>query len=160
MATSRQSRRRRYFATYTLAVSLLLGVTSPTWAAPGFVASTTVTEGSVYAEIQVRFRCQVQYVSHSPSSRSDLLRIRLEPTTICVGASPSLAETSEQHRPLDADAARLVSVDYDGDAPGNAYLTLHFEEEVRYSVMSSATSDLLSISELGRKWLLAASSGE
>ena len=87
----------------------------------------------------------MQYVGHDPLSKGDLLRIRMEPTSLCVGAPPSLAENSEQHRPLDAEAAQLVSIDYDGNAPGNAYLTFQFEDEVRYSVVSSATSDLLSV---------------
>ena len=129
----------------TIALTLLLAPSISALAAPGFVASTSVQEGTIYTEIRIRFRCQVQYVGHDPSAKGDLLRIRLEPTTICVGASPSLAESSEQHRPLDADAARLVSIDYDGNAPGNAYLTLHFEDEVRYSVVGNATSEVLTV---------------
>lgn len=125
-------------------LSLLVG-TPVASAAPGFVASTSIQDGSVYTEIHVRFRCQVQYVGHEPPARSDLLRIRLDPTTICVGASPSLASSSEQLRPLNADAAHLVSLEYDGDTPGEARLTLQFDEQVRYSVETGGTGDSVSI---------------
>jgi tetratricopeptide (TPR) repeat protein len=120
-------------ATATLALSLLLFATRAL-AGPGFIAESQVQRGSVYAELAVRFRCDVQYLGHDPSAAGDVLRIRLESTPVCTGAAPSIADVKEQHRPLSADEARIESIEYDGESPGNRTLRINFSEPVRFDV--------------------------
>ncbi|MDH3905461.1 MAG: hypothetical protein OEV16_07425 [Gammaproteobacteria bacterium] len=77
-----------------ITLSLLL-FTAEALAGPGFIAETHITRGSVYAEVGIRFRCGVQYLGHDPSAASDVVRIRLETTSVCTGAAPSIADTKE-----------------------------------------------------------------
>ena len=67
-----------------ITLSLLL-FTAEALAGPGFIAETHITRGSVYAEVGIRFRCGVQYLGHDPSAASDVVRIRLETTSVCTG---------------------------------------------------------------------------
>ena len=52
--------------------------------------------------------------------------MRLESTTVCTGAAPSIADVKEQIRPLSADAASIESIEYDGETPGNRTLRINF----------------------------------
>lgn len=131
-------------ATATAALSFLL-FAAEALAGPGFIAETHVKSGSVYAEIDVRFRCGVQYLGHDPSGASDVLRIRLEATTVCTGAAPSIAYVKEQLRPLSADEARIESIEYDGESPGSQLLRVNFTESVRFDVRAGADNNALSI---------------
>jgi len=126
-----------------LAVALL--VAAPSHAAPGFIAASQVNKGSVYTEIKLQFRCNVQYVDHDPSGASDVLRIRLETTTVCAGAPPTIALSREQHRPVAADDAFLDSIEYDGQTPGSEFLRLNFVEDVRFDVVQDNRSNWLTI---------------
>ena len=90
-----------------LLATLLLLASPMSSAGPGFIASSQVRDGNLYEEITVRFRCGVQYLGHDPSARGDMVRIRLETTSVCTGAAPTAADVKEQHRPLAADVARL-----------------------------------------------------
>ena len=112
----------------------MLLFTTGALAGPGFIAESQVQRGSVYAELAVRFRCDVQYLGHDPSAAGDVLRIRLESTPVCTGAAPSIADVKEQHRPLSADEARIESIEYDGESPGNRILRINFSERVRFDV--------------------------
>ncbi len=128
-------------ATRTAAAIVTLSfflLTAKAVAGPGFIAETQVTRGSVYAEVGIRFRCDVQYLGHDPSAASDVLRIRLEATSVCTGAAPSIAYIKEQHRPLSADEASIESIEYDGESPGNQLLRLNFTESVRFDVRAGA----------------------
>ena len=128
----------------TLALAFLL-CTAEVLAGPGFIAETHVQRGSVYAEIAIRFRCGVQYLGHDPSSASDVVRIRLEATTVCTGAAPSIANVKEQHRPLSADEASVESIEYDGESPGNQLLRINFTDEVRFDVRAGPEPDALRV---------------
>ena len=103
-------------------------------AATGFIASANVVRGDVYAELTIQFNCDVQYLSHEPSSRGDALRVQLEPTSICRGVSPTAANTREMQRPLSADDAHVQHIEYDGESPGVKYLRVSFSEDVRFFV--------------------------
>ena len=116
------------------AALLLLVVGNASHAGPGFVASTQVRKGEIYSEISVQLRCNVQYAGHEPSGQSDILRIRLEMTTVCAGAPPSVALGREQHRPVAADTVLLDSIEYDGQSPGSEILRFNFVEAVRFDV--------------------------
>jgi tetratricopeptide (TPR) repeat protein len=120
-----------------VALSFLL-FTAEALAGPGFIAESRVERGSVYAELAVRFRCDVQYLGHDPSAAGDVLRIRLESTPVCSGAAPSIADIKEQHRPLSADSASIESIEYDGESPGNRILRVNFSERVRFDVRTGA----------------------
>lgn len=117
-----------------VAAAAALHVAAPLPAAPGFITASHVRRGSAIAEVTFRFRCDVQYIGHDPDGRGDQLRIRLESTGICHGASPSVARSREQHRPAAADEAKLVAVEYDGESPGSQQLRLSFSEELRFFV--------------------------
>jgi tetratricopeptide (TPR) repeat protein len=117
-----------------LMAALLLVVPLTATAGPGFIASSQVRDGNLYEEITVRFHCGIHYLGHDPSARGDMLRIRLETTSVCTGAAPTAADVKEQHRPLAADVARLESIEYDGEVPGDRFLRLNFTETVRFDV--------------------------
>ena len=113
---------------------LLLLAASQAPAAPGFIASSTVDDGAVYSELNLQLRCNVHYVGHGPAARGDMLRIRIEPTTVCAGAPPTVALSKQLHRPLAAQKAWIDNVEYDGQSPGNEYLHITFTDEVRFDL--------------------------
>jgi tetratricopeptide (TPR) repeat protein len=117
--------------------------TAQALAGPGFIAETRIERGSVYAEVAIRFRCDVQYLGHDPAAAGDVLRIRLESTTVCTGAAPSIADVKEQLRPVSADAASIGSIEYDGESPGNRTLRINFTEQVRFDVRPSEDRNTL-----------------
>lgn len=118
------------------------------FAGPGFIDSARVSSiGSgdeVRAELNVRFNCKAQYLRHEPQGGGDRLRIYLDPTGICNGVSPVVAETRSRLRPLNSDSARLLDLEYDGGSTGEPVLTLSFSEPVDFDVdMSSVAFDLV-----------------
>jgi tetratricopeptide (TPR) repeat protein len=129
--------------------AVILGIASLATAAPRFISSGQVHKGAVYAEVTLDFRCKVHYVDHDPAAKSDVLRIRIEPTTICAGAAPTVALVREQMRPPGADDAWLDIVEYSGESPGNEYLILTFTEEVRFDVQPVDASGSISIRVFG-----------
>ncbi len=131
-------------ATATVALSFLL-IAAVAVAGPGFIAESQVERGSVYAELAVRFRCDVQYLGHDPSAAGDVLRIRLESTPVCIGAPPSIADVKEQHRPLSADDAGIESIEYDGESPGNRILRINFAERVRFDVVAGSERNAIHV---------------
>ncbi len=88
----------------------------------------------------MRFNCKTEYLRHEPRERGDRLRIYLEPTSICNGVSPTVAESRSRLRPFNADKAHLVELEYDGESSGEKILTLIFSEPVDFDV------DMLSLS--------------
>jgi tetratricopeptide (TPR) repeat protein len=129
-----------------LATMVLLLLASPGgYAASGFIASTEVSRGDVYAEIRIRFSCDVVYAGHDPSGKTDAIRIHLEATSICRGVPPSMADTQEMFRPQAADDADLVHVEYDGRAPGTKFLHLSFADEVNVFVSGGHNNDVITV---------------
>jgi len=112
-------------------------------AATGFIASSNVQTGDVYTEISIRLGCDVTYLGHVPRSKGDVLTIDLETTTICHGVPPSLADSREIHRPLAADEAGLLQVEYDGERPGQKQLRLSFADEVSFLVAPGNMSETI-----------------
>ncbi len=125
-------RRRARTVHWSLAVLLALLGAHAASAAPGFIAGSFVDSDGLTARVSLQFRCGVEYVRHEPVSSGDSLRIRIESTGICSGASPNIAFNREQHRPIGADDAKLVSVEYDGDSPGGHIVRFDFSEEVHF----------------------------
>ena len=118
----------------TLVGIVLLLSCVPAGAGPRFVASTRVSADDAGADIRVRFNCKVGYLEHAPESQGDRLRIQLDPTGICNGTSPLAAQSRMRLRPANADAARLVDIEYDGDGPAGPVLVLNFSEPVTFAI--------------------------
>jgi tetratricopeptide (TPR) repeat protein len=114
-------------------------------AAVGFISSSQVRSGAVFSEVSLQFRCNIHYVDHDPPGRSDVLRIRIEPTAVCTGAPPTVALTKQLHRPMSAQDAWLDSIEYDGDSPGNEYLHVTFTDDVRFDVQGGNGDNTLVI---------------
>ena len=114
-------------------------------AAPGFISGSKISRGSVIAEMTVQFACDVQYLGHNPAGRGDQLRVQMESTTICKGTPPSIAQGREQYRPLDADDAHVVSIEYDGDSSAGQLLRVNFSEEVRFDVRHGPGRDTITV---------------
>jgi hypothetical protein len=127
-----------------LAGVVLIGMASTAFAGPGFIESSRVsvaapgTESS--ANIEVRFNCKAEYLRHEPQSAGDRLRIYLDPTGICNGVAPVVAESRSRLRPFNAESAHLVDLEYDGDSAGEPVLTLSFSETVEFDVDMSSVS--------------------
>ena len=115
-------------------IVLLVLLSANSEAAAGFIHSGVVQRGDVYAEISLKLSCNVHYIGHSPNTRSDVLRIQVEATTVCAGVAPSIAETQQIFRPQGADDAWLSSIEYDGESVGDQQLRLNFRQDVRFDV--------------------------
>lgn len=124
---------------------ILLCVGTGAVSAPRFITGSRVEQDKAYVVVTLQFACGVEYVDHLPANEGDQLRIQLQATSICRGASPSVARSRELHRPLDADEARLLEIDYDGDSGTGQILTLVFRETVRFDVLHDAASDKLTV---------------
>lgn len=123
-------------------VALMLLFPAPNaFSAHGFITEAKVTRSAFVADITVSFACGVEYRDHMPASRGDRLRIQVEPTAVCQGASPLIANSRMQHRPLAADTAKLIQIDYDGDTASGPTLTLVFSEDVGFDVEHGGISN-------------------
>jgi tetratricopeptide (TPR) repeat protein len=114
-------------------------------AAPGFIAGSFVDGDEKSARMSVQFRCGVEYLGHEPEDHGDSLRIRLDSTQVCTGAAPSIAFNREQHRPIGADAARLVSIEYHGDSPAGKMLRFDFSQDVRFDRVESLNDNTITV---------------
>jgi tetratricopeptide (TPR) repeat protein len=131
-----------------LAAAILFGTASVASAGPGFIESSRVSGAAsgteATANIEVRFNCKAEYLRHEPHSGGDRLRIYLDPTGICNGVAPTVAESRSRLRPFNADSAHLIDLEYDGDSAGEPVLTLSFSETVDFEVdMSSIAFGLV-----------------
>jgi tetratricopeptide (TPR) repeat protein len=123
----------------TCVALLLVGVTAE--ADPRFVASARVSADDASATISIQFNCKVGYLRHAPDAQGDRLRIELDSTTICNGISPQAAQSRARLRPANADAARLVDIEYYGDTPEGPTLVLNFSQPVTFVVADASTVD-------------------
>lgn len=121
-------------------IGSLLILTATTATAAGFIQTSRISGDESAASVAIRFNCKATYLGHEPQGTGDRLRIYLDPTTICNGVSPQVAETASRFRPANADTAHLVDVEYDGDSAADPLLTLTFSRPVNYTVTMSAVS--------------------
>jgi len=128
-----------------LIATLLICTVPTTVAASRFIAGTDVSRDAHIAKVTIRFNCLISYVSHQPAARGDRLRVRINPTSICSGVTPSVADAREQYRPVAADLAKLADLEYDGEYASDRFVTLNFNEVVGFDVDDSGTSDTLTI---------------
>ncbi|MDH3482127.1 MAG: SPOR domain-containing protein [Gammaproteobacteria bacterium] len=132
-----------------IAGAILIGLISTAFAGPGFIESSRVSVDSTAdassATIEVRFNCKAEYLRHEPQGSSDRLRVYLDPTGICNGVSPVVAESRSRLRPLNSDSANLVDLEYDGDSPAGPMLTFNFSRPVTFDVDMSGASFSLDV---------------
>ncbi len=125
---------------HCLTVALLMATSTAAYAASGFIASSRISGDSESSDIKIRFNCQVEYLQHEPMGSGDQLRIYLDPTAICNGVSPTVAESRGRYRPANSDTARLLDFEYDGSSAAGPILTFNFNEVVSYSIDSPSLS--------------------
>lgn len=125
---------------YWLTALLLVAVAPSASAGPGFIESSRVSGAASGADIEIAFNCKAQYLRHEPQGNSERLRIYLDPTTICNGISPLVANSRALMRPINSDMAHLSDLEYDGDSAAGSVLTLSFSEPVNYTVDMSGIS--------------------
>jgi len=134
----------RRLRAYLLIACLGVLASAPAIAGPGFIASTRVSidenGADSIAEIEIRFNCKTHYLRHDPVAGGDRLRIYLEPTSICNGVSPVVAESRSRLRPFNSDSANLVELEYDGDDSIGPVLILSFSKPVTFDVDMSGIS--------------------
>jgi tetratricopeptide (TPR) repeat protein len=123
--------RVRYIA---FLAALTLQFIPPTAMTAGFVAGSRVSTVGDLATLSISFSCNVTYLNHDPLQSGDQVRILLDPTSVCRGVSPQAATSRELHRPMSADDASLVDIEYDGTSPGGPVLTLRFTEPVQFDL--------------------------
>ena len=127
-----------------IAGAILVGLASTAFAGPGFIEGSRVSGDSTAdasgATIEVRFNCKAEYLRHEPQGISDRLRVYLDPTGICNGVSPIVAESRSRLRPVNSDNANLMDLEYDGDSPAGPMLTFNFSRPVAFDVDMSGVS--------------------
>ncbi len=127
-----------------IAGAILIGLAANAHAGPGFIESSRVSGDSIAdassATIEVRFNCKAEYLRHEPQGSSDRLRVYLDPTGICNGVSPVVAESRSRLRPVNSDNANLMDLEYDGDSPAGPMLTFNFSRPVTFDVEMSGVS--------------------
>lgn len=124
--------------------ALLCGLSVSALAGPGFIESSRVSDDGNSATIEVRFNCKAEYLRHEPQGGGDRLRVYLDPTGICNGVSPVVAESRTRLRPGNSDSAQLIDMEYDGDSPAGPMLTFNFSQPVAFDVdMSGVTFGLV-----------------
>jgi len=128
-----------------IALAAALCVSPTAIAAPEFIQSSRVDSGAVYTDVTLQFRCNVHYVGHAPPGLSDVLRIQIEPTTVCTGAPPSVALARQLYRPPNADNAFIDMIEYDGQSLGSETVRVSFTRDVRFDVRSSSGGNTLTI---------------
>ncbi len=127
-----------------VAVTLLALAAPVAWAGPGFISSARVSGDDLNADIEISFNCKAQYIRHEPQGRGDHVRIYLDPTGICNGVSPLVANSRALMRPINSDMAQLSDLEYDGESAAGSVLTLSFSEPVDYTVdMSDISFELV-----------------
>jgi tetratricopeptide (TPR) repeat protein len=128
-------RSQRQFRGWNAVALILWSATAS--AGPGFIDSSRVSVDASGARIEVAFNCKAQYLRHEPQSGGDYLRIYLDPTSVCNGVSPLVANSRAVLRPVNADLAQLADLEYEGDSSTEPVLTFHFREPVAFSVDAS-----------------------
>jgi len=143
MAVVKRHEKQRKMALAAGLAACMLAV-SPASAGPGFIAGSRVSidasDADSLANIEIRFNCKAHYLRHDPRGSSDRLRIFLEPTSICNGVSPRVAESHSRLRPFNADSAQLLELEYDGDNAAGPVLTLSFSKPVAFDIDMSGVA--------------------
>lgn len=120
--------------------ALLIAAAPLASAGAGFIDSSRVSGDASGADIEVTFNCKAQYLRHEPQGSGDHVRIYLDPTGICNGVSPLVANSRALMRPSNSDMAHLSDLEYDGESAAGSVLTLSFSEPVDYTVTMSGIS--------------------
>ncbi len=92
-----------------------------------------IRTGTDYSVIEVAFTFPVRYVRHFPLGVSKETRIQLEPIAINPQDLDALSNR-ESMSPRADNPAHATEVLYEGDVAGGPYLTVLFDQPVRYEV--------------------------
>jgi tetratricopeptide (TPR) repeat protein len=100
-----------------------------------------------YSDIVIQFSCSFRYLSHSPSSEGDTLRVRLMPQTDCLFSRDDIIQ------PLLPSALRSVVTELRIERPFNneVQLLIHWRAKEQFLVLPSATGSALRVRVLGKK---------
>lgn len=93
--------------------------------------------------IVITFNFPLQYISHFPPERADLLRIRLKPT-LSGSEVTDIYNFRESARPSHTHGSPLVDVTYEGDAI-DPHLIVQFTHPVTYTLQPGADFRSLTI---------------
>lgn len=130
---------------FLLASVVLLGDAPSLSAAQNFIVTANIKRGASIAQISLQLACVSEYVDHYPDGATDRLQIQLEPTQTCNGVSPTVAQSRQQYRPLNADDAKLLDINYDGESSTASSLQLNFSEVVNFQIVTGVASNDLVI---------------
>jgi len=88
-----------------------------------------------FVRVEMEFNFPIRYVNHFPQDKGDELRIRLEPLLF----EDTRILLSRESIKIPYEIEEIVSeITYEGDIQGGPYLTVRFNEEVRYSVFQGS----------------------
>ena len=93
--------------------------------------------------LRVRFTLPVVYLTHAPLKRGSSLAIQIQPLAAAAGGTVKLAR--RESLPIPADAVPLTGIEYDGTLPGDPFLILSFDREVRFRIEPGLDPRSLSI---------------
>jgi len=115
----------------------------PSQAADGMLDYVIVSRRGDTALLELRFACRNRYVDHVPSTRSQRVRISLNPVDRC---EAGLAATPRRdlRRPAGRDLAHLEQVEFVHNVDGGA-LILHFDRPVSVTVQQGGNLNHLAI---------------
>jgi tetratricopeptide (TPR) repeat protein len=91
------------------------------------------------ALISIEFSCEMRFVADTEISGGALLEVRVAPFDTCREQGIASSVSGESYRPIGAEAAHLVSVEYDSLGLGDSIVLLTFDRPVRYSVTQRPT---------------------
>ncbi|MEQ1617438.1 MAG: tetratricopeptide repeat protein [Terricaulis sp.] len=121
----------------TAGVAVLAGVMPVTaaFAQPTLdrvLSDATVEEGAHCAVVQVGFNFPVRYVSHFPSAAGDEVRVRVR--AFDQREHGAAMARRESVRAPDSALANITAIDFDGNRPEGATLSLLFDGATRFAV--------------------------
>jgi hypothetical protein len=84
--------------------------------------------------LEVHLTFPFRYLSHFPQETGEELRIRIQPVSV-PSSDLNAAFRREGIAPPDADIAAIDEVIYEGDSAGGPWITVRFNQPVRYRVI-------------------------
>lgn len=131
-----------------VSVALLLFFSSWLLAGRRVIDEVEISEGYGCAVVRVSFNFPVRYVNHFPIGEGADLRVQLSPFATAAADKESLYTREEPLLPPDA-LPELIEVLYEGNVDGGPYLTLFFDEVVKFHVEQGSDFRSLMIAVAG-----------
>ncbi len=89
-------------------------------------------EGSLLV-LKVKTNVPIRYEDHFPVGPSDFVQIKVRPISL-LGVDKNEYMGSDSILPGFIEQVPIMDVAYEGDVPGGPFLSLRFEEPIRYQV--------------------------